>query len=230
MGFTSTRLAYHREMQNIPKPIIVFVVFFVAIAAIILSNPPYTRCNTQMEILRKNLSGDIFSAQGKQMMFSPRLNREIQTCKTGNGPGGCYELFQTLRRMNRELGNFPPECSQDLTEVGEVQRAMQEGMSLMAKIAWGESPPTSVESRFRWFEPADLALFCNLRDNYVRIFSKEQYDQFRLSIVSRLPGEPPTFSEGKCVNCEFRKMAPQVMSQDDIWQHSLFSAPCQLYR
>lgn len=164
------------------------------------------------------------------MMFSPRLNREIEICKTGNSPGGCYELFKTLRKVTRELSNFPPECSEDLTAIGEVQRSIREGIALMAQIAWGESPPDSPEVRFRWFEPADLALFCQLRDTYVRIYGKEEYDQFRMNIVGRLPGEAPAFSEGKCVNCEFRKRATQVMSAEEVWKRSVFSTPCHVYR
>lgn len=217
-------------MANIPKPIIVFVVFFVAIAGILLSNPPYTKCQTQIEILHKNMTGEIFSRQGKRLTFSPRLNARIESCKLGNGPGGCFELFQMLRRVTRELRNFPSECSEDLTDVGEVARAIKEPMALMVQLAWGESPPAGPQVRNKWFEPADLALFCELRDTYVRIYGMEEFDQFRKAVSGSLPGEPPMFSEGQCVNCEFRKKAPQVLTADDIWKRSLFSTPCQSYR
>ncbi len=217
-------------MANIPKPIIIFVVFFVAIAGILLVNPPYTKCQSQIEILRKNMEGDIFSRQGKRLMFSPRLNRYVEICKSGNGPGGCFELFQLLRKVNRELRNFPAECSEELTEVGEVLRAIREPMVLMVQLAWGEQPPAGPEARNRWFEPADLALFCEMRDNYMRIYGNEEYEKFRMAVSGSLPGEPPMFSEGQCVNCEFRKKASQILKSEDVWKRSLFSTPCQAYR
>lgn len=218
-------------MANIPKPIIVFVVFFVAIAAIVLFiRPPYTICDTQIEILQKNMDGEIFSKQGKKLLFSPKLNAHITTCKMGNGPGGCFELFRMLKKLNREMRNFPAECSEQLTDVGQVQGALQAGMALMTQLAWGEQPPANVESRNRWFEPADLALFCELRDTYVRIYGVEKFEEFRAGVSGGLPGEAPMFSEGQCVNCEFRKPVSKVMPPDEILKRSLFGTNCQAYR
>lgn len=217
-------------MNNIPKPIIVFVVFFLAIVFIVFSNPPYTKCQSQIEILRANLKSDIFAQQGKSMTFSPRLTKHIAICKDGNSPGACFELFQTLRSLTRELVHFPAECAEEMGDVVEVQRALKEGMALMTQLAWGESPPPAHQPRFRWLEPADLALFCSLRDNFVRLYGHEEFESFRTGVVKNLPGEEPMFSEGQCVNCEFRKKAHQVMSSQDLWKQSLFSAPCNLYR
>lgn len=195
----------------------------------ILADPPYTKCNTQIEVLQKSLQSDIFSRQGKRLVFSPRLSGQITTCKEGNGPGGCFELFATLRRLIRELSSFPPECHESLAEIGQVQGAIMEGIRLMVFLAWGESPPAP-EARARWLEPADLALFCELRDGFVRIFGPEAYDEFRTSITAGLPGEPAIFSDGQCINCEFRKRASQVLSPDEVWKRTLFSVPCQQYR
>ncbi len=100
----------------------------------------------------------------------------------------------------------------------------------MVQLAWGEKPPTKPEERFRWLEPADRALFCELRDSFVKIYGSDEFEQYRRAIMSQLPGEAPIFAEGKCANCEIRKTVAQTLTPDEFWKLSLFSTPCQAYR
>lgn len=217
-------------MDQIPKPLIVAGAFILGIAFLYFSNPPYTKCQTQIEILQKNLEGEIFSKQGKRLLFSPMLARYMELCKQGNSPGGCFEMFAAARKFMREVRNFDEECYTDLASVAEVKGAISAVMTLMTQVAWGESPPPGPEKRFGWFEPADLALYCDLRDSYRKIYGEEEYTLYQQFVYSKLPGEEPLFQEGKCMNCEYRKGAIKVLPATEIWKRSLLSTPCNAYR
>jgi len=213
-------------INSIPKPFLVTVICAVSVFVILMANPQYTECHAQIEIFKKNLLADIFMQQGQRRAFSPRLASQISNCKQGNGPGGCFELFQTSRKVLRELRNFPETCNADLAGMGEVRRAIESPMALMVQVAWGDEPPEGPEHRFRWFESADIALFCQLREVYERLYGAEAYLAFRTAVGAGLPGESATFEKGICTNCEFRKSAGAVLSPDEIWKRSLFSTPC----
>lgn len=217
-------------LDQIPKPLIVAAAFFLGIAFLYFSNPPYTKCQTQIEILQKNLQGQVFAQQGKRLLFSPKVLKSIETCKLGNSPGGCFEMFSHVRRFMREIRNFDQECYADLAGINEIKGSINQTMTLMVQIAWGESPPPGPDKRFNWFEPADIALFCDLRDSYMRIYGEEDFEAYRTKVYQTLPGEEPVFEDGKCVNCEFRKLALKTLSPTEIWKRSLFSTPCASYR
>lgn len=219
-------------LYGIPKGLIVGAVLVVGILGVILFNPPHRQCESQIEVIRQLQKGKVFSGMGKTMARSPRVLKDIETCKLGNSPGACFELFSTLRGLARDLQGLPLECAEDLRSVGEIRGSLFEGMSLMTQIAWGEVPPEKAVSSVRqgWLEASDLALFCTLKDLYTRFFGKEEMDQVRASIMSKLPGEAAIFTNGACVNCEFRKTAPQAMAIEEVWSRSLFAVRCDLYR
>lgn len=217
-------------LNQIPKPLLVAVVFAIAAAFILLANPQYTQCQAQVEIFRKNLVGEIFTSQGKRMTFSPRLSEYISTCKRGNGPGGCFELFRALRKMLREMRAFPESCQGDLAEIEEVRRALTEPMYLMIQIAWGDEPPEGPEQRYRWLEKGDIALFCDLKRNFIALYGPEEFDKIKLGVGAALPGEAADFEKGVCTNCEYRKSADKVMSPNDIWKRTLLSTPCSSFQ
>lgn len=215
-----------------PKGLIVGAVLVVGILFVIFSNPPHRLCTSKIEMLRELQKGKVFTSQGKAMTRPARILKDIETCKLGNSPGACFELFSTLRGLSRDLHGLPMECAKDVSEVGEVRGSLREGLTLLVQIAWGEVPPERGVGSVRqgWLEASDLALFCDLKDLYVRFFGKEELDQLRMSIFANLPGEAAVFTNGECVNCAFRKNALQVFSPEELWTHSLFSLRCEMYR
>lgn len=219
-------------IAGFPRPLVVAVIFILGIAAFFVFNPPRRLCQSQVEMFQQLQKGKVFPGQGKVLARSPKVIQEIETCKLGNSPGACFELFSTLRKLTRDLRGLPNECSEDLQELGTVRASLQEGMTLLAQISWGEAPPDKGVGGVRqgWLEASDIALFCGLKDAFVRIYGKEAFDQFRLSVYSKLPGEEAVFEEGVCKNCEYRKMAPAVLSIEEMWGRSLFSVRCELYR
>lgn len=219
-------------MDGIPRGLIVAVVLVLGVAAVFIARPPHRQCESQIDVLRSLQRGRIFGAMGKSMARSPLVLKNIETCKLGNSPGACFELFSTMRGLSRDLSGIPLECAEDVRGVGEVRASLRETLTLLVQIAWGEQPPEQGVGSVRqgWLESSDLALFCNLKDLYTRFFGKEEMDQIRNGIFSKLPGEAAVFNGGVCVNCEFRKTAPQVLAPEEIWSRTLFSVRCDLYR
>lgn len=213
-------------LNSIPKPLLVTVICALGVAFILMAEPQYTACTAQLEIFQKNMKADLFSRQGQVMGFSPRLAQQLSACKQGNGPGGCFELFRTSRKLIRELENFPDKCNADLAAIAEVRRGLESPMLLMAQVAWGEQPPEGPENRFRWFESPDLALYCQLRAAHIRLYGEEEFLLFQTNAGLALPGEAAEFKDGVCTNCKTRKSASAVLSPTEIWKRSIFSAAC----
>lgn len=220
------------DIGGFPKGLVVALILIGGTLLVILFNPPHRLCQTKVEMLKELQKGKIFPGKAKRMALSPKIIREVETCKLGNSPGACFEMFSTLRGLIRDLHGFPLECAEDLRDVGQVKGALSEGLGLLTQIAWGEQPPEpgigSVQQG--WLETGDIALFCSLKDMYVRFFGMESLDQLRMGIFSKLPGEAPLLENGACVNCDFRKTALQALGPEEIRARTLFAVRCELFR
>lgn len=215
-------------LDQIPKPLLVALIFVLGVVGIIYFNPQYTACHAQVEIFRESLKGDIFQINGRRTHPS-KLTGQVLQCKRSNSPGGCFEMIQTLRKMVREVRAFPDSCSKDLGEVSEVRGALTEGLALLTQIAWGDHPPENAEKRAGWLESADVALFCDLRRVYVGLYGEEEFQSLRSGVLASLPGEEALFEKGECVNCKFRKNALQALTPAEALKRSLFAASCRLF-
>ena len=219
-------------IEGFPKGLIIALVLLAGVIGVVVFRPPHRLCDSKLDMLRDLQKGKVFAGQGKVMSRSPMAIRQVESCKLGNSPGACLELFTTLRGLDHDLQEIPAECSEDLKGLGEISFALKEGISLLVQIAWGEDAPEKTIGPIRqgWLESSDLALFCHLKELFLKIYGPEETDQFRLAVYSRLPGTPPMFTNGECVNCEFRKMATEMMPPEEIRQRSLFALRCEQYR
>lgn len=219
-------------LNSIPKPILVAAVLILGVIGIFIYQPPHRQCESQIDVLRNQQKGKIFQGSVKGKSRQAKIFRQIDTCKLGNSPGACYEMFSTLRGLIDDLNVLPLDCSADLAEVAEVKGSLQEGITLLVQIAWGEFPPekNGLNINRSWLELSDLALFCSLRDIYTRIYGVELSEELKQKILNKLPGEAPLIQEGKCENCESRKTAQEVLDPEDLIQRSLFGVRCDLYR
>jgi hypothetical protein len=215
-----------------PKALVVALILIGGVIGLFVFTPPHRQCQSQIEMLQQMQKGKVFPSQGKVLARSPLVMQEIENCKMGNSPGACFELFSTLRKLTRDLYTIPLDCAEDIKGLGEIRASLREGILLLAQISWGEGLPDKTVGSIRqgWLESSDIALFCGLKDMYTRIYGKDDFDQFRLDIFAKLPGEEAVMEEGVCKNCEFRKTALQVLSAEEVWARSIFSARCELYR
>lgn len=217
-------------LNQIPRPLLVFLVLSIGIALFFVIQKPQSVCTSQLVIFQESQQGQIFPRQGKTSLRPAIYPRLIENCKVGNAPGACYELFNLLRKLVRDLNGSPNECLIPFGEVDEVKRALYQGTRLIVQAAWGERPPDQGISKFGWMETSDLALFCQLKDVMIKIYGEPEWEIFRLATHHELPGEAQIIKDGTCLNCDQIKKAADVLSAEDIWVRSLFSLRCEQFR
>ncbi|MEZ0390966.1 MAG: hypothetical protein ACAH59_02045, partial [Pseudobdellovibrionaceae bacterium] len=178
---------------------------------------PHSICQSQMEVFTEAQAGQIFPRKTQTSQRPAIFPRLVENCKIGNSPGACYELFTLLRKLLRDLNASPQECLVPFGEAVEVKQAIWQGTQLMIQLAWGEKPPETGLARLGWFEPPDLALFCQLKAMFLRLYGEEIWEEFRMSMSAKLPGEAQVIESGNCLNCESLKKASEVFSPEEIW-------------
>ncbi len=216
--------------QGIPRPLLIVLVLLGGIGFFFLAQPPHSICNSQLEVLKETQKGAIFPSLNKNIQKPALYSRLVDNCKMGNSPGACYELFSVLKKLIRDLNGTQVECLQPFGEVEEVKKALREGLRLMVQLAWGDKPPEKGMEKFGWFEASDIALFCNLKELFVKIYGSEEWESYRSSTYAKLPGEAQIINDGVCENCDKIKKAADVMPAEEVWVRSLFSVRCEQYR
>jgi hypothetical protein len=217
-------------IDQIPRPLLVAVVLALGVTAFFYIQKPVTVCDLQVDVFREAQSGALFAKKIKNITRPPAYPRLVQVCKEGGSPGACFELFSFLKKFVRDLSGAPTECLPNFGQLKEVKVPLTEGAQLLAMLAWGDEPPARGASRFGWLEAPDLSLFCRLRDFYVRMYGQEAWEQLRQATHQKLSGDKPVFENGKCLNCEYRKTAAEVFSNEELWATTIFSVRCEQYR
>ncbi len=212
------------------KGLVVFFILLFGVLSFFLIQEPHSPCDTTFESFRKAQEGFLFPKTIKSVTRQPLYKKTIEMCKLGNSPGACYEHFNGLKKVMRDVSGIPNSCGDHLSKLPELSSLISENLKLMIEIAWGESPPASNYEKTNWLEASDLALFCQLRDEWIRLAGDENYTEFKTKIQNGLPGEKPTFADGECTNCDRRKKAIQLLSIEEIWKVSLLSLDCRQYR
>ncbi|GIL16383.1 MAG: hypothetical protein BroJett040_01340 [Oligoflexia bacterium] len=219
------------KLDNIPKPLLVVGVIVVGLALFPLIQKPHTVCDSQLNVFKEAQKGVLYSYKVKNVTRPAVYPKALEACKYGNSSGACYEYFQLVRKFLRDVQNLPSDCSTEMDEVKEIKKVFVDSLRLFGVLAWGDKPPEP-ETRAGWFDLSDQALFCAVKDQWMRFYGQESWDQFRLSIHQELPGEEARFEtneagERKCVNCESLKKAPQVFaSPEEIFVRTIYSIPC----
>jgi hypothetical protein len=200
-------------LNHLPRPVLVFFILAVGVLLFFVIQKPHSICQSQLDVLKESEAGKLFPGKAASDGNSqpPRYAAFLEDCRQGNGPGACFEYFNLLRNLIRDLNGSPRECLVPFGDVSEVKKALFDGAQIMALIAWGDHPPDRGTSRFNWFEAADISLFCGLKDMTRRIYGDEGWEQLRLSVQGKLPGA-------------------KSLSPEEIWVRSLFSVRCEQFR
>lgn len=218
-------------MQSIPQKYLVPILMLLGIGSFFFLQRPAHVCDSQAEVFRASTAGLLYPKKVKQSSVPPTFMKHVESCKIGNSPGACFELFTSLRQVIRELTSTSVDCWEYFGEIKEVHNAVEQGLSLMVRIAWGGSPPEKNLQKLGWLETSDMALFCSMKQAYLEMYGQEKYDQFRSKVSLLLPGESPVYdNQSKCLNCEYLKSADKTLSAEEIWLRSLFSVRCDQYR
>ena len=178
---------------------------------IILINPPHSVCDSQKEIFNKNVENYLLIDPAKKKVIKKnRFTVYLDHCRYDGKMGSCFDFFQTLKSLTRELKTVSSQCVGPLGGQPEVRKAIWDGAALMVRLAWGEEPPSTFVERVGWLSEAEVALFCQIKTQATRAFGEKQWTDFREKHFKTLP-------------------KADSLSRNEAWSRMLFSVNCTKY-
>lgn len=178
---------------------------------IVLSDPPHTKCDSQVEAFKQSQIGFLYPNPKIKSEKTSQYKKLITQCKIANSPGGCYEFFMRMKQFLLQIRKtISDECNSDLANVSPVERAVWESAGLMTQLAWGEKPPETYYQKFGWLDTADISLFCSLKREAIQLFGEETWAAYRESLFTKLPGA-------------------SELSRKKVWEVLLLSVNCDQY-
>ena len=201
-----------RWIASIPKPLFALIVIIVGFVVIVLNDPPRTVCDAQLDALNDTQREFLYSRSGAGRTTKAPLVVELyDLCESNNSPGGCFELFQRLKKLELDLANVSVNCADELEKDSQIKGWLLKNLKLMVRIGWGDQPPAPNGKRPSWFDASDLALFCDMKKTALRLLQEEKFDEWRDGVVTALPGA-------------------DHLEIDQARGRSLFATPCEFYR
>jgi hypothetical protein len=198
-------------LASAPRLLIAIGAIAIGFALIVVFNPPASVCDSQMDLFRQAQRVFLYPSNEKNISKPALVKSLYDVCLQDNGPGGCFELFDGLKKLSIDLGNISRECSEVVAQEGPLNEWLKKSVKLMVQLAWGGRAPASYNERNGWLDSSDVALFCSLRERVIQIYGNGAYVDWRESVLNGLP------------------MADK-MEREQKWQRSLFSTQCDSYR
>lgn len=200
-----------RWLASLSRNTLAILAILVGIFLVVLLNPPHSVCDSQETIFRENV-GRTFFIDPKQakLVKKSRFELSLEACRFDGKPGSCYEFFESLTRLSREMSIVTSECVGKVAAIPQIRKALWDGVETLVQLAWGEKGPENFMDKKGWLSEADVALFCSLHRQILRAEWEPQWSAFREKQFSILPG------------------AGQL-SRNDAWSRMLFSVKCETY-
>lgn len=196
-------------LLSLPKALFVFLVLTIGVIFIVLSDPPHSVCDSQIDNFH-DVTKDFLSRDPKSVnKTESRYQKLIETCKATNSPGGCYELFIEIKKMLVSVRAVSRECFPKLTGDADLTAALYPSLDLMVQLAWGGQPP-SITGKVGWFDSADINLYCQMRNLATDLNGQEKWNQFVEGYFQSLPGA-------------------NKLDRNDAWTRMMNSVNCQSY-
>lgn len=196
------------KLDQIPRPLLVFLILLIGSLFIFFANPPLSHCDVQANVFKESLKSIIYPPSNKINSQSSLYQRSMKQCEEGNSSGSCYEFINAMRRILSSLNAVQNECLQNVIELSEVQFHIKKSIQELAILGWGEVPPDLDGGRYRWLEIGELSLYCQFKAFYFQTFGEETWLPFVKQVVVSLPGA-------------------NRISQEEALLKSIFSVRCE---
>jgi hypothetical protein len=222
------------SLKDLPRSTIVFLVLLLGVAALFVLRRPHSLCDSEVDALKENQKGQIFSGKvgSAGIPRPPMYEKALASCRLGSGTAGaCFEYFKILHRLTVDLESFSSKCGEVLGETVEVKRALGEGIGMMVELAWGEAPPEK-DKVTGWLEAPDLALFCKLKTDWIKFFGNESFEALKIKVLGKLSDRNYQIdAQGNriCTNCETEPLAVDILGREEAFGHSLFAISCRQF-
>ncbi len=207
--------------NQLSKPTLVLGALILGTLFIVLSDPPRTICDAQLENFKETKKSFLFDEGTGEQKKKAKLRVLKDLCLKTNTIGGCLEYFHGLRKILLEIEGVYPECRRQLLEIKtqpdeiisshQVEGYLWKGVELLVMMGWGEAPPEGLGDKYGWLEAYDMNLYCKMRDKLIFNSGKEKWKSFKLKALTLLPG-----TEG--------------MPRREILQRSILSDNCNRFR
>ncbi len=198
-------------LNSLPKTVIAIVAIVIGFVVIVASDPPRTTCDTQLELFQQQQSEFLGGKDASGKTRKASIAKLYSICQESNSPGGCFEYFLRLKRLNQDLDLIPKQCSETVAQDSNLKGWVLKSMKLMTEISWGDRGPASITRKNAWFDASDLSMFCALKKNATQIYGVEAMDTWREVTLSNLP-------------------EAEKVDRESLYQKSLISTPCEAYR
>ncbi len=185
--------------SSIPKVVVGPLVVILMILYFIYDDPPKTVCDLQMDIFKKETQNYIYGYAKKAVKFSPEYQKQLALCHQQNSPGACYDWMEGIKKTLHFSHNIPDECSaekqgfvRDLKQMtgsedklGPYKKWMSISLYTFSQISWNDSNVVR-QGLYNWLDEEDIAVFCHLRREYLRLYGKESFTQLQNSFHGQL--------------------------------------------
>lgn len=197
-------------LAKLSKTTIASILLVGGVIFIVLSDPPHTVCDSQMEAFKKSQIGFLTKDPDNKAEKDPLFSRLLAQCKIANSPGGCYELFLQMRKMMEKSKAISLECNDELGTYPQFKQSILGVAELIMQLAWGEQPPESYYEKFGWLDTADISLYCNLKERAIATLDGPAWNAFVDKSMLALPGA-------------------ENLQRDKVWSNSIASVNCGRY-
>ena len=199
--------------RSLPKNILAFLAIAGGIVFIVLQDPPKSVCDSQVNLIKEMQSAFLYKDEffpKSKVIKTTKYQYLRERCKSTNDTGGCYELFQEMKNLLRDVATLSRECASAAGGVKEIRTAIWETLDLIVRLAWGEKPPSAYSAKFGWLDTADVSLYCKLKERAQLVFGEPAWNSFREKMMADLPGA-------------------KELPRNQVWDMSLLSENCARY-
>lgn len=177
------------DLYKLPKIVIAFLVIAGAIALFLISDPPHSFCDTQIENFKEVQKGKIYKDSKDYHKIKSAVQREKEICVAGNSPGACYDYFFYLKQALKDLRLLSNECKAQIFTDSRVKKTLEEALILMPALAWRSEVIYGQISKFNWLKRTDMALFCAIKKNYILEYGRGSYEKLEEKILNQLSSD-----------------------------------------
>ena len=198
----------NKLLVALPRWLFVILALSVGLVLIILFDPPHSKCDSQFDLFKSSQAQFLFTDPKAKFQKRTGYDKAFESCKQGNSPGACHDLFQGMKAVVRQIEGASSDCHEDLVQRAPVQTALTEVLSLTVRLAWGETPPESAYTRLGWLDTSHMALFCELKRVYIAGKGETAWASLREELMKELPFAPN-------------------LPRNEVWARSILSYNCQ---
>ncbi len=196
-------------LNSLPRWALVGGSLAIGLFLILLFNPPHTACDSQFEIFQKSETPFLYKDAAKKFDLDTGYEKTKKMCAENRLPGSCFQFFEGIRLLVKDLKTISLECRPKISARSEVSNALWDGLGFIFELAWGTTPPKSYYDKAGWLDSTHMTIFCDLQKFVQDSFSQDDWVQFREKTLTSLPGA-------------------NTIGRAEAWNRSLFTLKCQM--